>query len=169
MAWRSACVLECEPRLRACSVRRPKNPLDEVEPGGVGWRKVELEARVAGHPSFDQRGLMRREIVEDHVDGEGGVHPLVDLAQKAHEIPRPMLLLGLRHDLAGRDVERREEVHRAMADVVVRSGVRADPCPSAGSAALARGLESEAFRRMTRQRRGRVDSGRGRQCPAPSR
>ncbi len=63
---------------------------------------------------------MRREIVEDHVDGEGGVHPLVDLAQKAHEIPRPMLLLGVRHDLAGRDVERREEVHRAMADVVVR-------------------------------------------------
>ena len=63
---------------------------------------------------------MRREIVEDHVDGEGGVHPLVDLAQKAHEIPRPMRLLGLRHDLAGRDVERREEVHRAMADVVVR-------------------------------------------------
>ena len=54
------------------------------------------------------------------MDGEGGVHPLVDLAQKAHEIPRPMRLLGLRHDLAGRDVERREEVHRAMADVVVR-------------------------------------------------
>ena len=79
-----------------------------------------MRGSLRGHPSFDQRGLMRREIVEDHVDGEGGVHPLVDLAQKAHEIPRPMLLLDLRHDLAGRDVERREEVHRAMADVVVR-------------------------------------------------
>ena len=63
---------------------------------------------------------MRREVVEDHVDSQGGGHPLVDLAQETHEVPRPMLLLGLRHDLASRDVERREEVHRAMADVVVR-------------------------------------------------
>ena len=54
------------------------------------------------------------------MDGEAGVHPLVDLTQKAHEIPRPMLLPGLRHDLAGRDVERREEVHRAVAGVIVR-------------------------------------------------
>ena len=66
----------------------------EVEPG----RRKVVDARVAGHPvcSLPER-------VEDP-DGEGGVHPLVDLAQEAHEVPRPMLLLGLRNDLAGRDV-----------------------------------------------------------------
>jgi hypothetical protein len=49
-----------------------------------------------------------------------GVHPFVDLAGETHEVPRPMLLLGVRYDHAGRDVERREEIHRAMANVVVR-------------------------------------------------
>ena len=61
---------------------------------------------------------MRREIVEDHVD----VRAECTRSSISRKLTKSLdrCCFGLRHDLAGRDVERREEVHRAMADVVVR-------------------------------------------------
>ena len=50
--------------------------------------------------------------------GEGGVHPLVDLAQTAHGIPRTMLRLGFRRRPTGATMSAAKIVHRAMADEV---------------------------------------------------
>ena len=80
---------------------------------------MDRTSRVAGHPSFAQRTLIHREIAEDHLDSQGVVHLLVELAQDTYAVPQPMPLRGLRNVLASRDGERHNAVHRAVVDVVV--------------------------------------------------
>jgi hypothetical protein len=60
-----------------------------------------------------------REIVEDDVDVERGLDGRFDLAQKGDEVLRPMLDLASGDHLAGRHVERGEQIQGAMAHVVV--------------------------------------------------
>jgi hypothetical protein len=44
--------------------------------------KVEVEALVAQQPFLDRRGLVGREVVEDHVNVERGADVTVDLVQE---------------------------------------------------------------------------------------
>jgi hypothetical protein len=90
---------------------------DLIEPGGSGRREVEMHVLVALEPAV-VLGLVGVEIVEDDMDG--GVRMRGD--DIVHEIeefdPAPAIFVGCR-DLAGGDLERREQRRSAVALVVV--------------------------------------------------
>lgn len=96
-----------------------EEPLDEVQPGRVGGREVEVEAWVSSEPAPDRRSSVGREVVEDDVDLEVVFDTAIELAEKVHEVLGAVLSLDLRHDFSGSDVESREETERAVANVVV--------------------------------------------------
>jgi hypothetical protein len=87
---------------------------------------MKLDAWMAHQPALDGRGAVRREIVEHDVDVEAWVDTRFDLPQEADEILGAVLCLAARNDLPGGDIERGEQVQRAMPDVVC---VRRSGCP----------------------------------------
>ena len=92
--------------------------LDLVEPGRMGRGEVEVDVLVAGPPAI-ALGLVGPQVVEDDVDllvGIAGDH-LVHEVEELGAPPAPGVL-GL--DLAGGDLERREQGGRAAASVLVR-------------------------------------------------
>lgn len=69
------------------SVGQPgEEPLDGIEPGTRGWRKVEGEARVPDEPLADLEVLVGGVVVEDHVDRLSGGHLCFDQVEKADEL-----------------------------------------------------------------------------------
>ncbi len=52
-----------------CGQRRGP-PLDQVHPRAVGRGEVEVEPAMTQQPLVDGRGLVRREVVQDHVHVE---------------------------------------------------------------------------------------------------
>jgi hypothetical protein len=74
---------------------------------------------MAQQPSLHRWRAMRGEIVEDDVDVETGLDARFDLAQKGHEVLRPMLGRAPCEHLAGGHIKRGEQIHGAMAHVVV--------------------------------------------------
>ena len=109
----------CEPRLSAFSVSKPEEALHQVQPRGVRRREVEVDARMAEQPPMHRRGFVRGEVVQHDVDVQRGLDARVDLAQEGDEILGAMPSLAPREDFARRDVQRGEEIERAMAEVVV--------------------------------------------------
>src|SRR4030095_14963966 len=101
-----------------------KEAFHEVEPRGVGWCEMKLDARMTQQPALHRWRAMRREIVEDDVDVETALDTRFDLAQKRHEILRPMLGCAPGEHFAGRHIECGEQIQGAMTHVVVgrRSG-----------------------------------------------
>ena len=71
--------------------------LDGGEPGG-GWREVEGPAWMAGEPSVDFVFLMRRVVVEDHVDGLVRRHLALDAVEEADKLLMTMALHVLPDD-----------------------------------------------------------------------
>ena len=120
--------------------QQPKEPLDQIEPRGVGGREMKLDAGMAQQPSLDRWRAVSGEIVEDDVDVERGLDGRFDLAQKGDEILRPMLGLASGDHLAGRDVERGEQIQSPMAHVVVS--------PSLGLAEVHRQDRLRALQRL---------------------
>ena len=88
---------------------------DLVEPRGIGWREVNVPARMAGEPSFDLGVLVSGGVVDDEVDVELGRNIGVDLAQKPQELQMAMAVLALGEDCAVEDVEFGEQAARAGA------------------------------------------------------
>ncbi len=68
---------------------------------------------------MDGRRLVSREVVQHDVDLQRRLDARVDVAEERDEILRAMLRLAAREDLARRDVQRGEEIERAVAQVVV--------------------------------------------------
>ena len=58
-------------------------------------------------------------VVADHVDGQAGLGLPVDLVEEVAEVDRPVLGRQLADHLAGGGVQRGEQVHGAVPDVVV--------------------------------------------------
>src|SRR5215204_1786282 len=71
--------------------QQSKEALHLVEPRRVGRREMKLDARMAQQPALHRWSAMGGEIVEDDVDVKTGLDTRVDLAQKGHEVLRPML------------------------------------------------------------------------------
>src|SRR5829696_9544741 len=45
--------------------QQAKEALDEVQPGRIGGREMQVETRVSKQPAMDRGGPVRREIVQD--------------------------------------------------------------------------------------------------------
>ena len=65
---------------------------------------------MAQQPALHRWRAVGRKIIEHDVDVERGLNGRFDLAQKGHEILRPMLGLASGDHFAGRDVECGEQI-----------------------------------------------------------
>src|SRR5947208_3447707 len=93
--------------------------LNEIQPGAIGRREMEREARVAHEPALDRRRLVGRGVVEHNMHVEMSRHRGLDQVEETAELLRPMPWRHLGEHLAGGDVERGVEIGGAVADVVV--------------------------------------------------
>jgi len=110
------------PRPALGELREPA--LDEVEPGAVGGREVEGEARTTQKPAMDGRGLVGRGVVDDHVHIGALRRAALDEVEEAAEVLRPVALREVGDHVPRGDVEGGVEVGRAVAAVVVRGARR---------------------------------------------
>lgn len=91
-----------------------------IEPGRVRRREVEVKPGMPGEPRAHGLMFVRAVVVEDEMHGEVRRDIGVQLAEEGEEFLVPMPPFALREDLAGLDVERREQRRGAMPRVVVR-------------------------------------------------
>ena len=70
-------------------------------------------------PPVHRRGLVRGQVVADHVDGQAGLDLPVELVQEVAEVDGAVLGGQVADDLAGGGVQRGEQVDGAVPDVVV--------------------------------------------------
>ena len=104
-----------------------EEPLDQVDPGAVGRREVAVEAAVAEQPALHLVGLVGGVVVQDHVDRQVVGDGAVDVPQEADEVDGAVAALDLADDVAGGDVQGREQRGGAVPAVVVGAGLgRAD-------------------------------------------
>ena len=75
-------------------------------------------------PFVDLDRLVRGDVVENDVNRDSGLDPLADLVEEAEELLRAVALDHLAGDLAGGDVEGRQQAGGAVALVVVGAGLR---------------------------------------------
>ncbi len=88
-----------------------------IEPGGPGWREVEMNVGVAPEPAIVP-GLVGVEIVEDDVNGRVGVSG-DDIIHEVEEFDAPPTRLVRGGDLAGGHFEGGEQRRGAVALIVV--------------------------------------------------
>ena len=92
--------------------------LDLVQPGGVGRRQMDMEARMRGQPAPDPRVFVSGVVVDDQMDIQGLRDVRVDMLQEVEILLMAMPLFALGEDLAGSDVQRGKEGQGAVPDVV---------------------------------------------------
>ena len=102
-----------------------KEALDGIEPRTRGWREVESPAWMTVEAGADLVLLVRRVIVEDHVDGLVRRHLALDAVEEADELLVAVALHVLPDDRSIQNVERREQRGRAVAFVVMGHGAGA--------------------------------------------
>jgi hypothetical protein len=83
-----------------------------------------MEAAMAEQPALHGGSLMGAEIVEDDVDVEVVGHVAVDLVQEGHQVGAGMRRADVSDDLAGGDVQGREEIAGAVALIVMGGPLR---------------------------------------------
>lgn len=102
----------------------PREPaFHGVEPRRTRRREVEMPVRVLGEPRPDRLGLVRRTVVQHHVDRPvilPRAHAAVDEPQEGEEFLGAVPLGASSDDFPALQLERRVEVGRSVADVVVR-------------------------------------------------
>ena len=105
-----------------------KEALNLIEPGRTGRREMDVPARPFCEPVADQRSLVGGVVVHDEMDIETARDGGLDLVEELAELCGPVTGIALADDLARRNVERREELCRAVTRVVV-----AAPCGLTGA------------------------------------
>ena len=100
----------------ALDLREPE--LHLVQPGGVGRREVQLHMRMGMQEGLDMGGLVRREIVEDHVNLLAAWLMRHDVGEERDELSGGMACGRSPEHLTGLRVECRVERERAVAGVL---------------------------------------------------
>ena len=124
-AWRSTreWKIPCLSLRRVSLAKKPSTALSHEHEVGVKW-KVEA-AWMTVEPGADLVLLVRRVIVEDHVDGLVRRHLALDAVEEADELLMAVALHVLPDDRSIQNVERREQRGRAVAFVVMGHGAGA--------------------------------------------
>ena len=78
---------------------------DLVEPGGIGWREVDMEPGSLGQPGTGLWMFVGGIVVDHEMDIEIGWHVGVDMTEETQEFLVPMMGLALSEHLAVGDVE----------------------------------------------------------------
>ena len=96
-------------------------PAFHLEPGRARRREVEMKARMTQQPTLDGRGFVGGVVIDDQMQLECGRHRLVDGRKELAKLDCPMPLMQLADPGASFEVERREQVSRAVAQIVRRA------------------------------------------------
>ena len=96
-----------------------KPALDEIEPGSIGRREVDMKARPASQPGFDFRMFVGGVIVDDKMHVEILGHTGIDVSQEGEELLMSVARLALGDDFTIGDIECRKQGGGAVTDVVV--------------------------------------------------
>lgn len=78
---------------------------DLIEPGGVGWREVNVPTRPAGEPGPDLGMLVGGVVVDDEMDVRLVRHVTFDVTQEGEELLVAMAGFALSDDFAVEHVE----------------------------------------------------------------
>lgn len=89
--------------------------LDPIEPGGAGWREVDMATGKAGQPRFGRSGFVGCIVVHHQVEVEVDRHSGFECTREVEEFPTAMALKALSCDLSGGDDEGRGKCGRACA------------------------------------------------------
>ena len=100
--------------------------LDLVEPGGSGRREVDMPAGMPGQPALDGRGLVGGVVVHHQVDVEVVGNPGFESTQELEGLPAAVARKTLPDNLAGGDVQRREERGGGRLDTFSRASTVPD-------------------------------------------
>src|SRR5262249_61019758 len=92
---------------------------DLIEPGRAGRCEMDMPARQFGEPVADERGFVGGVIVLDDMDVETARDSSFDLVEKFSELDGVVARIAFADNLAGGDVESREERGCAVPDVVM--------------------------------------------------
>src|SRR5687767_13344327 len=92
---------------------------DLVDPGRAGWCEVERHPRIVGQPVPHLGGAVRRAVVQHDVNILACMW-LDGRLQEGQKVRAAAGRLALAAHLTGADVERGEQVRRAVPNVVVR-------------------------------------------------
>ena len=114
--------------------------LDLVELRSVGGSEVEMVVGPVGEPALDAGVLVGGVVVDDEVDIEVRRHVGVNVFQEAQKLLVAMTRPALGEDLAGGDIQGREEGGGAVAEVAVRDAF--DVAESQGQERLDRGIRT---------------------------
>ena len=79
---------------------------------------------MAGEPSLHDRRLVRRQVIQHHMDLEGLVNLRVDFAEELDEVDASVLLLAASDDVPSGDVQGGKEIERPVAEIVAGPALR---------------------------------------------
>ena len=108
-----------------------KPSLDLVEPRGMGWNEVQVEAPVPAEPAHDDRGLVGSVVVHDQVDLEFGCNAVVDQLEELNELLGAVATKAPADHTAGCNVEGRKQAGGSIAVVLRGSSFQTVPGASA--------------------------------------
>ena len=89
--------------------------LDQIDPGAGGRGEVNMPSRSRAEPLSDRRRLVGGVVVHDQAHFEFGRDIALDLAQEAQELASAMTRIATPDDLAGRCVQRRNDLRYSHA------------------------------------------------------
>ena len=112
-------AVRAAPKLFLGQRREPS--LDQVEPRSAGRREVQVEAWITQQPALDRRSLVGGVVIDDQMQLGRGRHRLVDGLKELAKLDCPMPLMQLADHGASFEVERREQVGRAVPQIVRRA------------------------------------------------
>ena len=92
-----------------------------VEPGGVGWREVQVVTGSRCQPALDARMLVGRVVIHDQMHVESLRDTGVHMAQKVEVLLVTMTAFALTQHRSSDGVEGREQGRGAVSDVIVRT------------------------------------------------
>jgi hypothetical protein len=108
--------------LQSSLCQRGEEPFDSIEPRARSRRKVEREPFMPVEPLTDLRVLVRRVIVEDHMNRLAGGNLRLDGVEEADELLMPMALHVAAYDRAIENVQRGEQRRCSVPFVIMRHG-----------------------------------------------
>lgn len=98
--------------------------LNQIQPGAIGRRKVDMESRALGQPVADDRRLVSAVVVEDEVNVQIGWDLSLDHIQKPAEFHGAMASVELANHAAGLQIQSGKQRSRAVAFIVVGAALQ---------------------------------------------
>jgi hypothetical protein len=125
--------------------KQPKPSLYLIEPGGVGWGKVQVITRVLEQPALNQSAFVGGVVIQYQVHFLVCGHTLVDQFQKGAELLAAMFGKATTNNFAGLDVQGGKETGDPVAKIVWGPSLHGAGAQRQDGLAAAQGLDLALF------------------------